>query len=255
MNLLAVDTATEKLSVALSRGDETFSFTADAGLRHSELVMDIIDTLMKKAALNPGDLSGVVCSGGPGSFTGLRIGFTLAKGLALSLGIPFAAIPTLDCMVRPFSYWPGVAVPVIDAKKAAFFCALSKNGNRLCPDVDATPAEIAKMIGIACGAIGRGQGAPAALSAGIRERCSNNTPLTPNPYPLLPILLVGPGAPLLHEKLVTLNPQHTDIIVANSWGDAVTLLEIAKETSVIEKGGTDPSAGPEYIRKSDAELT
>jgi hypothetical protein len=45
-----------------------------------------------------------------------------------------------------------------------------------------------------------------------------------------------------------------DIIVANSWGDAVTLLEIAKETSIIEKGGTDLSAGPEYIRKSDAEL-
>jgi hypothetical protein len=66
---------------------------------------------------------------------------------------------------------------------------------------------------------------------------------------------VGPGAPLLHEKLATLeNFQHADIILGNGWGDAVTLLEIAKETAVIEKGGTDLSAGPEYIRKSDAEL-
>jgi hypothetical protein len=59
---------------------------------------------------------------------------------------------------------------------------------------------------------------------------------------------------LLHEKLITQeNFQHT-AITGNGWGDAVSLLEIAKETAVIEKGGADPSAGPEYIRKSDAEL-
>jgi tRNA threonylcarbamoyladenosine biosynthesis protein TsaB len=227
MNLLAVDTATEKLSVALSAGEDTFSFTADAGLRHSELVMDIIDMLVKKAALQPCDLSGVVCAAGPGSFTGLRIGFTLAKGLALSLGIPFAVIPTLDCIVRPFSYWPGIAVPVIDAKKSAFFCALYRSGKRLCPDMDASPGEIALMIHY-----GEPRGVP------------------------VPTLLVGPGAPLLHEKLATLeNFQHANIVIGNSWGDAVTLLEIAKETAVIEKGGTDLTAGPEYIRKSDAELT
>jgi tRNA threonylcarbamoyladenosine biosynthesis protein TsaB len=233
MNLLAVDTATEKLSVALSAGNEIFSFTADAGLRHSELVMDIIDTLMKKAALQPCDLSGVVCAGGPGSFTGLRIGFTLAKGLALSLGIPFAAIPTLDCMVRPFSYWPGIAVPVIDAKKAAFFCALYQGGKRLCADVDASPSEIAEMIGIGG-------------KKGNREQGTENSVS-------VPILFIGPGASLLYEKFTALNLQH-NIILGKSWGDAVSLLEIAKETAVIEKGGTDLSAGPEYIRKSDAEL-
>jgi tRNA threonylcarbamoyladenosine biosynthesis protein TsaB len=219
--------------------------------------MDIIDTLMKKAALQPCDLSGVVCTGGPGSFTGLRIGFTLAKGLALSLGIPFAAIPTLDCMVRPFSYWPGVAVPVIDAKKSAFFCALYQGGKRLCPDMDASPEEIGEMI------------------AGVHPQRSRKCPRKMNLtteytefhrgrgkkllklcVPLWSnILLVGPGAPLLYEKLATLeNFQQTDIIAADGWGDAVTLLEIAKETSVIEKGGTDLTAGPEYIRKSDAEL-
>ena len=101
MNLLAIDTATEQFSVALAAGTDTAApaswlFEADAGLRHSELVMDIVDMLMDKAALKPPDLSGVVCMGGPGSFTGLRIGFAIAKGLALSLSIPFAAIPTLD---------------------------------------------------------------------------------------------------------------------------------------------------------------
>ena len=228
VNLLAVDAATEKLSVALSSGNEIFSFTADAGLRHSELVMDIVDMLMNKAALKPRDLSGAVCTGGPGSFTGLRIGFTLVKGLALALGMPFAAIPSLDSMVRPFFYWPGIAVPVIDAKKGAFFCALYSGGKRLCPDMDATPAEITNA-------------------------------LIPVPRSPFPILLIGPGAQMLYEKINELpaekQPIHGIIPGGPLWGDAVSLLEIARETSVIEKGGADIFAGPEYIRKSDAELS
>jgi len=51
MNLLAVDTATEKLSIALAAGNDVWLFEADAGLRHSELVMETIDMLFKKASL------------------------------------------------------------------------------------------------------------------------------------------------------------------------------------------------------------
>jgi tRNA threonylcarbamoyladenosine biosynthesis protein TsaB len=223
MNLLAIDTATAQFSVALAAGDDvapaTWLFEADAGLRHSEMVMDIIDMLMDKAALKPQDLSGVVCMGGPGSFTGLRIGFAIAKGLALSLGIPFAPIPTLDCIARPFSSWPGTVVPALDAKKGAFFCALYQTGTRRCPDMDAPPEAIARAI----------TAAPA------------------------PILLTGPAAPLLYEKVYTpeLNIKAGATL---RWGNAQTLLHIAQETNCITKCNTDPSCGPVYIRKSDAEL-
>ena len=149
MHLLAIDTAGPVLSVALAAGSDTWSFEADAGLRHSELIMDCIDLLMKKAGLEPADLSAVICMGGPGSFTGLRIGFSIAKGLALSLSIPFASIPTLDCMARPFVMWPGLVVPVMDAKKNAFFCALYRDGERLGPPMDAEPAQIVQAIGAA----------------------------------------------------------------------------------------------------------
>jgi tRNA threonylcarbamoyladenosine biosynthesis protein TsaB len=176
--------------------------------------MDIIDMLMGKAALKPHDLSGVVCMGGPGSFTGLRIGFAIAKGLSLSLGIPYAAIPTLDCIARPFAAWPGTVVPALDAKKGAFFCALYQSGKRLCPDMDAPPDEIARAI----------NGAPG------------------------PILLTGPAASLLESKL--------DLKAGKGlrWGNAQTLLQIARETNCITQCNTDPSCGPVYIRKSDAEL-
>jgi tRNA threonylcarbamoyladenosine biosynthesis protein TsaB len=243
MNLLAIDTATDQFSVAIGdshpvtfppaktfnriKGDShLWLLEADVGLRHSELSMDCIDMLMRQAALKPEDLNGIVCMGGPGSFTGLRIGFSLAKGLACALNIPFAAVPTLDCMAWPLSALPGIVVPVIDAKKGAYFCALYQNGEKLSDDMDATPGEIASEIA---------------------------TTLTTNHYSLTTIL--GPGAPLLYEQLCAMNLQEGITLGKNlRWGNAASLLHIARETGIITRGDKGNSAGPEYIRKSDAEL-
>jgi len=238
MNLLAVDTATEKLSIALATENDTghqdtWLFEADAGLRHSELVMESIDMLCKKAALRPEDLTGIVCMGGPGSFTGLRIGFSLAKGLALALGCPFASIPTLDCMANPLSSLKGLVIPVLDAKKSSFFCALYRDGKKISADMDAGPAEIAAVISKAIAE---------AASAGQTKQA----------------LLFGPGAEMLHGKLTQLpqsQPASIDILVAKGirWGNAQTLLEMALETDIFANNITNFSTGPEYIRKSDAE--
>jgi len=132
--------------------------------------------------------------------------------------------------------WPGIVIPVIDAKKEAFFCTLFKNGGRLCRDMDANPAEISAKI-----------------KAVLSEQ-----PDTKNPDN---ILLTGPGARLLHEKLSTHNPPLPTPqrgiaahLLPTRWGDAQTLLEIAKENNIFENNETDYFSGPEYIRKSDAEL-
>jgi tRNA threonylcarbamoyladenosine biosynthesis protein TsaB len=183
--------------------------------------MDSVDMLMRKAALKVEKLSGIVCMGGPGSFTGLRIGFSLAKGLALSLNIPFAAIPTLECMARPFAVWPGIVVPVLDAKKEAFFCALYRGGKQLCPVMDCNPAEIARAVAQA--------------------------------QPASPTLLAGPAAPALGEKLTALGVTDINYEKSLRWGNAETLLLIARETVSIFSD-TGYSNGPEYVRKSDAEI-
>jgi len=241
MNILAIDTATDRFSVALTAERQgrrdTWLFEADAGMRHSELVMDCVDMLVRKADLEPRDIGGVVCMGGPGSFTGLRIGFSLAKGLALSLGIPFAPISTLDCLARPFASWPGIAVPALDAKKRAFFCAPYREGERIGPDMDATPREIATALAETL-----------SPRAGMAER----------------VLLFGPGAEMLFDGLMSLppdNPGDAEIKAAVRlgkgvrWGNAETLLELALETRVFDAGtGGDLFAGPEYLRKSDAEI-
>jgi len=241
MNIIAIDTATEKFSLAISTrkngNRETWLFEVDAGMRHSELAMEGVDILMRKAGLRPGDVDGVTCLGGPGSFTGLRIGFSMAKGLALSLGVPFAPIPTLDCMARPLSCWPGMAIPVLDAKKRAFFCAFYMEGNRIGPEMDATPGEIA-----------------AAIAKTISTKAVEQ------------VLLFGPGAEVLFRELSTLTENDGEVAGIMSvircgngirWGNAQTMLEMA-EVVFSESGEAELrknlDAGPEYIRKSDAEI-
>jgi tRNA threonylcarbamoyladenosine biosynthesis protein TsaB len=196
--------------------------------------MDSIDMLLRRADLKAEDLNGIVCMGGPGSFTGLRIGFSLAKGLAYALGIPFAAIPTLDCMAWPFSAVPGIVAPVLDAKKGAFFCALYRDGKRLCPDMDITPREIAAVI----------SAHPSPENSGAKQTT-----------------LIGPGAPLLYEKLCVMGLECGITMGKNlRWGNAAALLQIARETDIITHGNngyttaTRVADGPEYIRKSDAEM-
>jgi tRNA threonylcarbamoyl adenosine modification protein YeaZ len=233
VNTLAIDTATEQFSLALASNGSAWLFEADAGLRHSELIMGGIETLLKTAGLKQNDLNGVVCTGGPGSFTGLRIGFSVAKGLALALGIPFCPIPTLDCMARPLSFWPGLAVPVIDAKQKAFFCALFHNGKRLGHDMDASPAAIASAIVQAIAEAAEG----AAATGGEKALQT-------------PTLLFGPGAELLAEKLST---AETGPVITPGrgirYGSARTLLQIAEETDIFANNALNFSTGPEYIRK------
>jgi tRNA threonylcarbamoyladenosine biosynthesis protein TsaB len=233
MNILALDTAAAMLSLALGTERGSWFFEADAGFRHSELLMDGVDMLMKAAGLEPAALEGVVCLKGPGSFTGLRIGFAAAKGLALSLGIPLAAASTLDCLARPFSVWPGLVLPLLDAKKDRFFTALYRKGRRLSDDMDA--------------------GLPAISAAVIRA-------LEDAPAEEKRILLTGPDAMLFQERLAK-NPAGpgipADAVILDPEfrrGRAKILLEIAKNIDIFDNNNDALFSGPEYLRKSDAEL-
>ncbi len=227
-NYLAIDTASPVLSVALAAGNSEWYFEADAGSVHSQLIMEVVDMLCEKARITPQELSAVFCMRGPGSFTGLRIGFAGAKGLALALDIPFIPVSTLDCMARPFSMWPGIVIPVIDAKKNAYFYALYSDGNRISSDADAGADTITGQI------------------RETRNRQSGELPH---------ILLTGPDAQKLRDELT----QDEEISRSGCLriapfcraGYARELLAIAKEQTATPG---DFFAGPDYIRKSDAEI-
>jgi tRNA threonylcarbamoyladenosine biosynthesis protein TsaB len=157
---------------------------------------------------------------GPGSFTGLRIGFAAAKGIALALGIPVIAVPTLDCMAHSLSFWPGLVLPSMDAKKNAFFAALYRQGEKISPYMDSTPEELA-----------------AALAPFLEKEGESS------------LLLTGPGALLLFASLSPRFPQiRTDPQYRRTH--AGELLNLAPKRSILDHTGS----GPLYIRKSDAEL-
>jgi tRNA threonylcarbamoyladenosine biosynthesis protein TsaB len=220
MRIIALDTATEILSLALSTERGRWYCEIDAGLRHSELLMDTMDMLIKTSGLRREDLELAACMKGPGSFTGLRIGFAAVKALALALGIPMVSIPTLDCMALPFSAWPGVVLPVIDAKKGRYFTALYRGNERISDYMDADPPSILSIL--------------------------------PGDAPLW---LTGPGADLIRPRISAVICE-TRIFVDpfRRKGNARELLELTEKHGILEMDGEEFLSGPLYLRKSDAEL-
>ena len=234
MTILAFDTATDILALGLSVKGERYYLEIAGGRKHSELIMDAMDTLLRTAGIAKTGLEGVTCMEGPGSFTGLRIGFAAAKGLALALGIPVIPVPTLDCMAASLSYWPGLVLPLIDAKQNAFFTALYLKGKRITPYLDTGMESLLETI---------------------REN-------SPSPS----LLLTGPGVPLALPALAAAFPG-TAADTAWERGHAAELLNLAIEKGIVtsevsrdtsrdtSRGVSwDTSRGPLYLRKSDAEL-
>jgi len=125
MRVLAVETSTLAGGAALLDGGLVVGeYTLDISLTHSERLMGTIDRLLTDAGWTVRDLEGLAVSVGPGSFTGLRIGLSTVKGLALALTIPIAAVPTLDAMATllPFAALP--VCPVLDARKREVYASL-----------------------------------------------------------------------------------------------------------------------------------
>ena len=95
MRVLALDTSTEYLSLALLLDGETLVRETHAGQRHSELTLPMLETLLAEAGVSLGSLDGLAFGQGPGSFTGIRIACGIAQGLAFGADLPVVGIPTL----------------------------------------------------------------------------------------------------------------------------------------------------------------
>jgi tRNA threonylcarbamoyladenosine biosynthesis protein TsaB len=111
--ILAFDTATERATSALVDDGEVLGERVS---RAATLLADV-DALVRQAGAHPRDVTGLAIGIGPGSFTGIRIGLAVARGLALALDVPAAGVSTLDALAAGA---PG-ATPVIDAKRSEVF--------------------------------------------------------------------------------------------------------------------------------------
>jgi tRNA threonylcarbamoyladenosine biosynthesis protein TsaB len=100
LNILALDTSSEWCSAALWLDGRVSERDTRAGQRHSELILVMIDALLREAGITLQQLHGIGFGAGPGSFTGLRIACGLAQGMAFGAGLTLAPIGTLDCLAQ-----------------------------------------------------------------------------------------------------------------------------------------------------------
>jgi len=142
VNVLAFDTSTKIFSIALNTMNSHFEFSCSLGFKHSELLVGEIEFFLKRAKISLSELDLIVCSKGPGSFTGLRIGMSTAKGLSMGSGVPMVTIGTMDMMAYGLDYFKGIVMPVIDARKKRFYTAFFNNGLKISEDLDLPPSEI-----------------------------------------------------------------------------------------------------------------
>lgn len=131
--ILSLETSTNVCSVAL-HADGRLNFTAEVheDQAHAAKLAVLVDQLFQATGISSNQLSGVAVSAGPGSYTGLRIGTSTAKGLCYALNIPLLAVGTLELLALSllrFNF-SGLLCPMIDARRMEVYCMLMDAGGR-----------------------------------------------------------------------------------------------------------------------------
>ena len=122
---LAIDTSSNIASTALSHKGELLSeLTWQSTYNHTVELIPNLAYLLKQAKLQPSSIEAIIVAKGPGSFNGLRVGISVAKGMALSLNIPLLGISTLEVEAYPFSYSKLPIRPILKASRQEIATAL-----------------------------------------------------------------------------------------------------------------------------------
>jgi tRNA threonylcarbamoyladenosine biosynthesis protein TsaB len=124
--ILNIETATTNCSVALAKEGKTIlcKEMAEEGYSHAERLHVFIEEIIKEAGITFQDLIAVAVSQGPGSYTGLRIGVSAAKGLCYALDIPLIAVDTLQVMASQVTVSSGLIIPMLDARRMEVYSAI-----------------------------------------------------------------------------------------------------------------------------------
>jgi tRNA threonylcarbamoyladenosine biosynthesis protein TsaB len=214
VNVLSIDTATEVLALAAERDDAWAALAVRRGLQHSPSLLPLAERLLRETGMTPADLALIVCSTGPGSFTGIRIGLATALGISQARAIPVVGVSTLDAMARMHDACDRDVFAVIDARKGKIYAACYRNGARQGDYMDITPADLATRLASARGP-----------------------------------LLVGPDAARIRGMLGAA----CAAVAVSEANDPRMLLLLGKEKYESE-GAPRTVIQPLYLRKSEAEI-
>ena len=218
---LAIETAGRDGSVALVQdGVVVAESTFPGGFKHAAGLLPLIDQLMVTQNWRPGDLHHVYVSAGPGSFTGIRIGVTVAKTLAMAVGVRLVAVPSLAVLVENAPVDAPHAIVLLDAKREQVFTATFQRVAGQWTETE--PAHLE------------------ALSA-VLQRVPR------------PVYLIGEGLPA-HQKHVPAQDAGVIVTEPDLWRPRAGV--VARIGTAMAAAGrfTDPDLLlPTYIRKAEAE--
>jgi tRNA threonylcarbamoyladenosine biosynthesis protein TsaB len=221
--LLALETSGMCGSIALVTQRQCLGeYTLLSKQTHSRRLLGGIDWLLREAGLDWTEIGGLAVSLGPGSFTGLRIGLSTAKGLAMAAGIPLLGVAALDGLAAQLAHAAPLICPVLDARKQEVYAAFYRPG-----PVGAERVSDYMVL------------SPAALAAKINES----------------VILVGDGA-VAYEELFRKQLGETAIIASGViyFPRAAAIGQLAFSKWQKQEFLEPASAVPLYIRPSEAEM-
>lgn len=125
MRVLAIDSSGLTATVAIVEDDQTIAeYTTNYKKTHSQTLLPMIDEMVRMVDADLKDIDAIAVAGGPGSFTGLRIGSATAKGLGLALGKPLIHVPTVDAMAYSLYGCEDIICPIMDARRKQVYTGL-----------------------------------------------------------------------------------------------------------------------------------
>ena len=125
MKILALETSAKAVSAAVTENGKVLcSGYQDTGLTHSRTLMPIVEHILKNTGMTMAQIDAVAVAAGPGSFTGIRIGVSAAKGLAFAMEKPAIAVSALAAMARNVAFCDGLIICAMDARRSQIYNAL-----------------------------------------------------------------------------------------------------------------------------------
>lgn len=225
MKILALDSSGLVASVAVVQDDVMLAeYTVNYKKTHSQTLLPMLDEVAKMIELDLQTIDAIAIAGGPGSFTGLRIGSATAKGLGLALDKPLIAVPTVDALAWNFCGTDKLICPMMDARRNQVYTGIYRfRGEEFVTIQKQYPAAVEE------------------ITAKLNELGE-------------PVLLLGDGIPVyrqLLESLLTIPYQFAPAHQSRQRAGAVAALAIqyAKEG----RFETAAEHGPDYLRLSQAE--
>ena len=125
MKILAIESSSMVASAAIVNDDILVAeYTVNHKVTHSQTLLPMIDEILTMTQTDKSSIDAIAVSGGPGSYTGLRIGSATAKGLGMALDIPLIHVPTLDAMAYNVYGYAGLVCPIMDARRSQVYTGI-----------------------------------------------------------------------------------------------------------------------------------